>query len=217
MQIPFPSPPADTCLLYLVRHGATANNLAHPPRLQGYRSDPELSPTGCEEASRVAEFLGRQRMAAVYASPLLRAQETAARIADRQALEVRTLPELTEVDVGNWEEMSWDDIQQQYPEEHRLFMEDPGEHPYHGGETMWQAVERAEPVMRATMQRHLGKAIVMVAHKSINRALMARLIGIPGARIRSIPQSNCAVNVLRLRRDEIEVITINAVFHLAEL
>ena len=50
-----PCPAPDVCWLYLVRHGATANNRARPPRLQGRRTDPELS----EEGHRQARQTGR--------------------------------------------------------------------------------------------------------------------------------------------------------------
>ena len=68
-------------LLYLIRHGATDNNEANPPRLQGRRTDPGLSKAGLAQAVRTARWLAEQGVDAVYSSPLLRARQTAEQIA----------------------------------------------------------------------------------------------------------------------------------------
>jgi len=95
------------CLLYLIRHGATANNEAFPPRLQGRRADPGLSAHGLEQAQRTARWLGGQGLDAVYSSPLLRARQTADEIAAALRLTVELVDDLIEVDVGRWEELAW--------------------------------------------------------------------------------------------------------------
>ena len=60
--------------VYLIRHGATDNNRAKPPRLQGRRTDPGLSDEGLEQAKRTGRFLADVPVHAVYSSPLLRAR-----------------------------------------------------------------------------------------------------------------------------------------------
>ena len=93
----------DTCWLYLVRHGATANNEARPPRLQGRRTDPALSDEGQEQSRETGRLLASQRIEAVYTSPLLRARQTARAIAEPHGLPVEVVDDLIEVDVGRWE------------------------------------------------------------------------------------------------------------------
>ena len=69
------------CTLYLVRHGATDNNLHNPPRLQGQRVDLGLSAAGKAQAEQTARFLATRPLAAVFSSPMLRARQTAEAIA----------------------------------------------------------------------------------------------------------------------------------------
>ena len=76
-----PSPAPDACLLYLLRHGATDNNVANPPRLQGRLANPGLSVPGRKQVEHTADFLAARQIDAVYTSPLLRARETAAILA----------------------------------------------------------------------------------------------------------------------------------------
>ena len=61
---------------------------------------------------------------------------------------------------------------------------------------------------------NVGRRIVIVAHNVVNRAYLTRLLDIPLAQYRSIPQDNCGINVLRMRNSRVKAVTINGVFHL---
>lgn len=209
-----PCPAPDTCWLYLIRHGATANNRARPPRLQGRRSDPGLSDEGHEQSRRTGRALAERRVAVVYASPLLRARETAEAIAAPHDLEVETVDELIEVDVGDWEGEPWDRIEQSNPEAYRLFMTDASVHPYLGGENLGTVQARVIPAFERLMAENLGRVIVAVAHNCVNRAYLAHLLNMPLAKYRSVPQDNCGVNLIRYRGDRIKLVTVNEVVHL---
>ena len=102
-----PSPAPNTCWLYLIRHAATANNRAKPPRLQGRRTNPGLSEEGHRQAEQTARFLSSAGLKAVFSSPLLRARQTAEAIATPHGLDVITVDDLIEVDVGIWEGRDW--------------------------------------------------------------------------------------------------------------
>lgn len=206
--------PEDGCLLFLVRHGATANNLAHPPKLQGQRENPPLSPTGRAQADAVARYLGHFPLAAVYSSPLVRARETAEEIARPHQLQVEILPALIECDIGRWEGLSWDQVRKDDAEAHRLFHEDAGQHPYAGGENLTQVNDRAAPVILEICRRHIGRPVAIAAHNVVNRAFLAHLLELPLKHARRIPQENCGVNVLRWRDGKLNVLTINSVEHL---
>ncbi|MBL9124463.1 MAG: histidine phosphatase family protein [Planctomycetaceae bacterium] len=206
--------PGERCRMFLVRHGATANNEAHPPRLQGCRSDAELSAIGRRQAEQAAALLHAESIQAVYASPLRRARETAAAIARPHCLEVALVEGLTECDVGDWEGRSWSEIERDDPERFRRFIEDSAIHPYAGGESLDQVRDRVAPVFRDLGQRHRGGAIVIVAHNVVNRVALAHWLGWPIAKARGIPQSNCGVNLIDYADDKFTVVTINGAFHL---
>lgn len=205
---------AATCQLYLVRHGATANNQAQPPRLQGCRSDPELSDMGQQQSRQAAELLRCLPLAAVYASPLLRAQQTGTALAEPHGLLVQQIEALTECDVGEWEGRSWVDIEREDPQRFQQFIADSAANPYAGGESLEQVRQRIVPVFDELQQRHAGQAIAVAAHNVVNRVYLAHLLGWPIARARSIPQSNCGVNLIEFRAGQGTVLTINGAFHL---
>lgn len=212
-----PSPAPERCSLYLIRHGATDNNCADPPRLQGRRTDPELSNAGLEQARRAGQFLADLPLNAVYASPLVRARQTARAIAKPHGLAVELVEEIIEVDVGDWEGRAWEEIEKTDPEAYRAFMSDPGKNPYLGGENIQSVRDRVVPAFEGLMADNLGRVIVVVAHNVVNRAYLTHLLGMPVARYRIIPQDNCGVTLIRYRNNEAKVVTINGVFHLAGL
>lgn len=205
---------ADTCIMYLVRHGATANNQANPPLLQGRGVDLELSAAGRQQAACAAGLLARHSLIAIYSSPLIRARQTAEIIAEPHGLEVQLVPAIEEVDVGQWEGRSWQEISQTEPEPFRQFVADSANHGYLGGENMNQVRDRAAPVLDDLMRQHLGAEIAVVAHNVVNRVYVATLLGVPIALAREINQDNCGVNVVRCRRNETKLLTLNAAFHL---
>ncbi len=207
----------EECYLYLVRHGATENNLARPPRLQGRRIDLGLSSAGQEQAARTAAWLAGQGVEAVFASPLVRARQTAEQIAVRIGAAVSIVDELTEIDVGDWEGLSWEEIQQRDAEAYRLFTEDAGVNPYLGGENMASVQARAVPAITNLLKSNSGRRIAVVAHNVVNRVYLADLLGLPPAKYRVVPQDNCGVNLIRSRGEKISLVTINAVGHLLTL
>jgi broad specificity phosphatase PhoE len=210
-----PSPAPDTCWLYLLRHAATANNQARPPRLQGRRTDPNLSPEGHQQARRTGQALADQPLSAVYSSPLLRARQTAEAIAAPHGLSVEVVQDLIEVDVGQWEGRSWDEIEKTDPEAYRLFTTDAAVHPYLGGENLGTVQARVIPALRQLMDDNLGRLVLAVGHNCVNRVYLARLLGMPLANYRSVPQDNCGLNLLRYRHARVKLVTLNAVDHLS--
>ena len=209
-----PRPPADTTILYLVRHGATDANESRPYILQGSGIDMPLSETGRKQAAAVGRFFRDYPLAGVYSSHLQRAVETAQAVAGHHELEVRTHEALAECNVGRWEGMDWDSIMAQHPEEYRAFMENPAENPYLGGESYGDVLQRSRPVLEELLECHLGESIAVVAHNVVNRVYLAHVMGMELSRAKDIRQINTGVNVIRYRQGECELMTLNSFFHL---
>ncbi len=205
---------SDSCLLFLVRHGATSNNLAKPPKIQGHGSNLGLSDEGRDQARATAQLLKNQPIRAAFSSPLQRAQETATIISQPHQLEPAPVDDLREVDVGRWEGHSWQEIQRAEPEKYQQFLRDPATYGYAGGENLRQLLHRVQPAFEQIARQHLGQCVLVVGHNVVNRVLLATYLEVPLARAREIHQDNCGVNVLRYHADRIKVLTSNAAFHI---
>lgn len=202
--------------LMLVRHGTTEANVRVPYILQGSSIDLPLNDNGRRQAQQVADFLSNYPIRQVYSSPLQRAAETAAAIAERHTLSVTPIAEITECHVGVWEGKDWDTIAREAPEEYRLFHEDPSAHPYLGGESYSDVLRRAWPVFERLLQQHVGETIVVVAHNIVNRALCAHLMGLDLRKAKGLAQDNCCVNIIHHADGKSTLVTMNSVFHLRD-
>ncbi|MGC1275820.1 MAG: histidine phosphatase family protein, partial [Planctomycetaceae bacterium] len=183
--------------------------------LQGSMVDNPLSPTGERQAAAVAEFLKNVPVAAVYCSRLARAMQTAGAIARHQNLDPTPLDAIHEIDVGQWEGLSWAAIQERHRDSYDAFIASPGTVAYLGGESYAHVLTRAEPVFTALLQRHLGQTIVVVAHNVVNRAYLARLLGLDINLAKNIEQTNTCINVIEYdaEKNRATVATLNAAFH----
>lgn len=102
-QAGFRTPPDATDLL-LIRHGASAAAVPGEPfeLLEGH-ADPPLAPEGEAQAAKLAKWLADEPLSALFVTPLQRTSQTAAPIAERNALEPVVVTELREIMLGDWE------------------------------------------------------------------------------------------------------------------
>jgi broad specificity phosphatase PhoE len=206
---------AKTTHLYLVRHGATAANDQRPYVLQGSGSDLPLNAAGQRQAADVARNFASIPIECVYASPLVRAVETATAIADAHRLPVTIEPALVECNVGQWEGLSWGTIAQRFPFEYASFVRDSSRNPYLGGETFDDVLRRIQPAFERILRDHAGRHVVVVAHAVVNRVFLAGLLGLEIRQARIIPQDNGCVNLIRGTDGQANLVTLNSIHHLA--
>ena len=176
--------------LLLVRHGETDWNRER--RFQGHADRP-LNEKGREQAHAWAAELAGEQIDAVYTSDLARARETAQIVAARLNAEVVALPELREIDVGDWEGLSWPEIEERFPEGARTWHVNGAG--WESGETYEELGERIVPALLRIAERHPGQRILVVGHGGTIRATRAYIEGlsVPESRSRSRAIGNCEV------------------------
>jgi broad specificity phosphatase PhoE len=118
--------------VYLARHGQTAYN--HEGRFQGQQEIP-LDATGRAQALELAERAVPYGFSALWTSPLLRARETAAAVAERLGLEPMQDPRFMETDAGDWTDRSFADVRAEAPERFDAFAAADPDFAFPGGES----------------------------------------------------------------------------------
>jgi broad specificity phosphatase PhoE len=186
-----------TTRVFLVRHGATV--LSAEDRFAG-STDVLLSDEGRRQAARLADRLGPEAIAAVYASPMQRTRETAAILAASHRLEVRTHEAFREIDHGRWEQMTRAEVEARYPDEYAAWESDPFTFAPQGGESGISVMARALPALRELVVRHRGEKLLLVSHKATLRLLIASLLGFDARGYRDrLDQSPCCLDILDFR------------------
>lgn len=201
-------------VMYLIRHGATAMNLAIPPRLQGLGIDQSLAALGVRQAEMTRHVLAMREFDAVYASPMKRAVQTARIIAEPHDLPILKLPNLIECDVGRWEGLSWKEIREREPEMYTLFQENPARNGYPEGESFADVYKRANKTLKELLHEHTGQTILVVAHHVVNRTYLAGLLGLSPAEAKQVTLANCSVSIVVREHKQTRVQTLNSTFHL---
>jgi len=199
--------------LYLVRHAATAANLAKPARLQGRNTDPPLAEAGILQANATCRLLGGITFDDCYTSPLRRAVETAEWLVAPRLTPI-VLEALTECDVGRWEGQSWEEIREREPELYAEYMADPGNVPYAGGESFADVAARTAPVINGLLEAHPGKTLLIVSHHVVNRVYLASVLGMSPSQARLISLDNCGVSIVTREHGKSIVRTLNSAFHI---
>ena len=178
--------------VYLIRHGATV--LTAEDRFAG-ATDVPLSDEGREQARSLGRRLAREKVAAVYASPLGRTVETASILAEPHALELRTRPGLREISHGRWEQLTRKEVDEQFPEEAAAWEKDPYTFAPVGGESGLAVTARALPVLIEIVREHPGEEVLVVSHKATIRLLLSSLLGFDPRRYRdNLDQNPAALN-----------------------
>jgi broad specificity phosphatase PhoE len=201
--------------VFLVRHGATV--LTAEDRFAG-SSDVPLADYGRDQAQRLALRLSGEAIAAVYASPLGRAVETARILARPHRLEVHERAELREISHGRWEQMTRQEVEDTYPDEVAAWDDDPFTFAPEGGESGLAVTSRALPALLEIVRAHEGEKVVVVSHKATIRLLLSLLLGFDPRRYRdNLDQSPAALNIVDFRSPTRARLTLfNDTSHYAE-
>ena len=164
----------------LTRHGHT--DRSEPEQYLGQRIHAVLTERGRRDAERLAERLEGVLVERIISSPLGRAVETAQIIAGRVHTEVETDERLTELDYGAWEGLTVEQIDEKFPGERDLYNMDPASHQVGGGESGFEVAARVADFMEGLLTWGLEGAqdptCVLVGHSSLNRVLLATVMGV---------------------------------------
>ncbi|HWM93997.1 MAG TPA: histidine phosphatase family protein [Thermoanaerobaculia bacterium] len=178
--------------LFLVRHGETSGN--REMRYLGTADQP-LSPTGVEQAERLASSLAPLRLAAVYASPLRRTADTGRRIAEARQVDLRLEPRLREQAYGEWEGLTRAEVLERDRDRLLGWEADLGLAPP-GGESLLSVQERTLGLVNDLAREHSGEWIALVTHVGPIKALLCAALDVPLATARRLFLDPGTVTVL---------------------
>ena len=170
----------NTRRLWLVRHGLTDWNTQH--RFCGH-SDIPLSAQGRVQATWLAEQLQKETIAALYASDLVRARETAENIANKRTspVQIRELAAWREIDFGDWEGLTYAQIEEQFKDQLGFFT-DPEHYSPPNGESLAHMQQRVKDALSAIVYSDVSPAagdVVIVSHGGPLRILLCSILGMP--------------------------------------
>ena len=199
--------------LILVRHGETAWN--KEGRFQG-QSVVGLNDRGIMQARQVAKALLALKPTALYSSPLPRTHMTAQEISRELSIPVEPLDGIKEVNLGELEGITGQEMRQQYAQIYDAWREDPSGVVFPGGESILQLQERAWNAIGDIEKAHREDAIVAVSHNFAIRSILCRFLGLPLSRFHLLRVDLASITILHSNSRFRQVLTINDRCHLSQ-
>lgn len=183
--------------IILVRHGETDWN--RELRIQGGSSDTPLNEKGRRQAEDLALRLNRDRIQAVYSSPLKRALETAEAIACYHQLGVVVEPLLREIEAGTLEGVTAGELGKRFSE---LLTQDGVSKKIPGGESLTELQQRCWGCIEQISRKHTDGDLVVVSHYFTILSIICSALMLPLSRITRLRLSTGSISVINLNGKE---------------
>lgn len=169
--------------IILLRHGENPANITK--EFSYKKIDYPLTEKGVIQAQQTAAALVGRGIQAIYTSPLIRAQQTAAIVGEVLGLTPLVEEAFREFNVGTLEDVppsdeTWD----QYHRVIHAWMEGRAEVSFPGGENRTQLWDRYQKGLRKVIQAHPDRTVLIAGHGGIFTSTLPTLC--PGVHIRDL-------------------------------
>ena len=162
--------------LIIARHGQTQWNAEK--RYQGQNSQIGLTELGKQQATAVGQLLSEISIDVMYASPILRAWETAGIISEHINIPAQKESSIAELNAGNLEGLTKIEADKKYPGMWDERNNDRLNFKGHGGESYVEGMQRAMAFVTVLNQKHAGENVLLVTHGGIIKAILADFLNL---------------------------------------
>ena len=163
-----------TTIILFVRHVPHEHqDKVHVSRTEGVR----LAKDAPERLARLGNRLRREKLAAVYASPVSRAIETAMAATERPREDIRVLDDFTEIEFGEWTGRSVAEVEKD--PRHTVWNTVRSLARPPGGETMWEVQARMVRGVEAIRRDHPEQTVAVFSHGDPIKCAILYLLGMP--------------------------------------
>ena len=200
--------------IVLIRHGQTAWNKQEIFRGQ---ADVPLDEVGLRQAQALADALRAEQISGIFTSPLTRAVQTAAAVAESRGLVPVPVPGFIDIDFGAWEGLAHDAVRERFPELYAAWQAQPEDVTFPGGENLDAVCQRAGAALAELVQQGAGQTIALVAHRVVNKVLICHILGLPNSHFWQIRQDTAAINRFCVTSSSYIVDCLNDTCHLRQL
>lgn len=181
--------------LLLVRHGD--NDYLNKNRMPGRLPGIHLNERGRQQAEELASALAGTPLAAIYASPLERAVETAEPLARAKSLEIQIVPALVDTDVGKWQGRSWKALRRMPA--WKAIQETPSRFRFPDGESFPECQTRIVAALEQIAAAHkANETVVVVFHADPIKLAVAHFLGMPLDHFQRLAVETGSVTALQL-------------------
>ena len=200
--------------IYLIRHAEAEGNLYR--RVHGWYNS-LITENGLRQIEALQERFRDIHIDAVYSSDLYRTMTTARAVYRPKNLPLNIEPGLREMNLGDWEDLTFGDVRRRWPEELTRFNSTDPAWAAPNGEDFYQLGDRIERTVRRLAAQHEGQAIALFSHGMAIRQLIALVKNLSPERWDEVPHGdNTAVTCLAWDGEKLSVVFEQDNSHLPE-
>lgn len=156
--------------LYITRHGETIWN--KEGRLQGWKNSP-LTEKGVMQGKMLKKAVSEYGITRIYSSPSERAALTAGFASEGLEIPVIFMDELKEMNMGDWEGRTLEEIQNEETENFENYWTDPFKFKKNTGEDFSDILKRARKAIDRIISENRDTNVLIVTHGVTLKALMS--------------------------------------------
>ena len=199
--------------LFLVRHGITDYNSSR--KFLGH-TDAELSAEGFWQVEKLRDRMAKEKIDAIYSSDLKRAMSSAEVISDRHEAEIISCPELREINYGETECLTFEEIRKQYPELAEAINKFSPDLSFPGGESLQGFIARTLKFLDRLKLHAPEQKILIVSHGGPMRTLLCDLLGVGQTYWRTFRLDNASLSIVDTYPQRAILSLLNDTSHLKE-
>jgi len=196
-------------MIIFLRHAQAENNTKRI--LAGRTEGVPLTKTGIEQAERIAKYLAPIDISAIYSSPIERAKHTAEIVAKNCSLEEVVIDErLTEIDMGKFTHMNYDDMFAKHGNVFLKFYENDPIIAEHEVETFPHVQERVRDMVDYVIKKHKNQNVVLVTHMDPIKSMLSTIMELKPKTLFELIIANASLTIVKEYDGKFSLSAINA-------
>ena len=195
-------------MIIFLRHAQAENNTKRI--LAGRTEGVPLTKTGIQQAEQISEYLKPLDISAIYSSPIERAKHTAETVAKSCSLDVVLDERLTEIDMGKFTRMNYDDMFAKYGNIFLKFYENDPVISEHEVETFPDVQKRVLEMVDHVLKKHNNENVILVTHMDPIKSMLAKVMNLVPKTLFELIIANASLTIIKEQDKIFSLSAINA-------
>ena len=195
-------------MIIFLRHGQAENNTKRI--LAGRTEGVPLTKIGIEQAEQIGKYLKPIGISAIYSSPIERANNTAKIVAESNSIDYKLDERLTELDMGKFTRMPYDEIFAKHGNVFLKFYSDDPIISEHNVETFPHVQKRVMDMLDYTIKKHDQENVLLVTHMDPIKSVIAKVIDLKPLSLFELIIANSSLTIIKHHDEKLSLSAINA-------
>ena len=195
-------------MIIFLRHAQAENNVKRI--LAGRTEGVPLTKAGIEQAKQIAKYLKPLDISAIYSSPIERASHTAEIVAKNNSLDYELDDRITEIDMGKFTRMNYDDMFAKYGNIFLKFYENDPVIAEHEVETYLHVQRRVLDMVDHVVKKHKNENVILVTHMDPIKSVLSTIMDLKPKALFELIIANASLTVIKEQDKVFSLSAINA-------